>query len=126
VDKLSEHFKASEFRCHCGKCEYAKEDPPMNEGFLDNLEELRSKLGDKPMGILSGYRCKEYNKQVGGAPESQHMVLPCQCADITVKQTAPRDVADAAEELFNGLGRYTGWTHVDTRPNKSRWKGQGL
>lgn len=114
------HFRPEEFRCRCGKCPT----PEIEPGFLVKLEELRRRLDDKPVFILSGHRCQEYNRKVGGATASQHMVLPVRCADIAVRDTPPAQVAEAAEDLFTGLGRYSGWTHVDTRPTKSRWTGQ--
>jgi uncharacterized protein YcbK (DUF882 family) len=36
------------------------------------LEEIRTHF-DRPIHILSGYRCPAHNKAVGGAPDSQHM-----------------------------------------------------
>ena len=40
-------------------------------GVLDIIREHY----DKPIRILSGYRCPELNKKVGGSPISQHMAL---------------------------------------------------
>lgn len=37
------------------------------------LEEVRSLLGSAPIHILSGYRCPELNRAVGGASGSAHM-----------------------------------------------------
>jgi uncharacterized protein YcbK (DUF882 family) len=46
------------------------------------LEPLREKL-NKPIKILSGYRCEELNKAVGGVGNSKH--LKGHAADITVE-----------------------------------------
>lgn len=51
------------------------------EALVDNvLDPLREAWG-KPVIVNSGYRCKELNKAVGGAPASQH--VKGQAADIT-------------------------------------------
>jgi hypothetical protein len=41
--------------------------------------------------------------------------------DIAVKGMSPDEVADCAEKLFDGLGRYDTFTHVDSRGKKARW-----
>lgn len=78
-------------------------------------------LGNKPIIISSGYRCSAYNKRVGGAPKSQH--LYGKAADIIVKGINSSKVAEVAENVFwdGGLGRYSNFTHVDTRGSRARW-----
>jgi len=48
---------------------------------INVLQPLRDAIG-APVLVNSGYRCKELNKRVGGAENSQHMYG--QAADITV------------------------------------------
>lgn len=127
---LSQHFSSSEFRCHCRKCQM----PAIAPELLQALEQLISDMtvpatGRVTVHITSGYRCPDHNRKVGGAPNSQH----CQgiAADIVVKTPSgniipPISVYSYFDHLFpnsHGLGLYKGWTHIDTRPNRARWKG---
>lgn len=113
---LSKHFSSWEFNCknNCG----------FDEISLDTIEvlELIREYFGKPITINSGCRCPEYNKAVGGAPNSQH--LKGKAADIVVKDIESITVADYIDNMFPdslGLGRYNSFTHIDTRENKARW-----
>ena len=96
----------------------------VSQALADILENLRGHFG-KPVHINSGYRTVSYNKTISGSSStSQH----CNglAADIRVEGVSPDRVADYAEQLLGdhgGVGRYKTFTHVDTRANKSRWKG---
>lgn len=115
-NKGTRNFKTSEFRC--------KGSGQLPSGGLHNqlllkLERLRYNLGDKAVVINSGYRTPAHNKRVGGASNSQH--LYGKAADIVVRGVKPSTVYNAAIKLFNGVGRYNTFTHVDTRPNRVRF-----
>lgn len=56
------------------------------------LDPIRAKWG-KPIGVNSGYRCRELNYAVGGATNSQH--LRGEAADISAGSR------DANKELFH-------------------------
>ena len=117
-EHIGPHFKYKEFRCKCcGKLP----DQGIDPNLILKLEFLRMTLGDKQIIIRSGYRCPNHNKQVDGAPKSQH--LYGRAADIIVKGVKPSDVAKAAELVLydGGLGRYEYFTHVDSRGSKARW-----
>ena len=43
-----------------------------DEDFMGELQELRDKFG-APMHITSGFRSREHNRRIGGAPHSFHM-----------------------------------------------------
>jgi len=98
--------------------------------LLQNLQVLRDACG-KSIKIISGYRSPERNKEVGGAPMSQHMFG--NAADIQISGLKPKEMADLVEKLIKegkmkqgGLGTYPregGWIHYDTRGTKSRWNG---
>ena len=69
-----------------------------------------------------------YNEQVGGSSNSQHKLG--RAVDIIVTGVDPDDVADFAEELLKeighgGIGRYSTFTHIDTRSGEkiARWEG---
>lgn len=68
------NFTADEMRCHCG-CRRADMDP----AFMAVLQRIRRALG-LPMPVTSGFRCKDYDKRIGGAD-----VHPTgQAADIAI------------------------------------------
>lgn len=87
------------------------------------LEEVRTKLGNKPIHINSGFRTPEHNKEVGGVPNSQHLVGDA--ADIVVEGMTPKEVQASLKDWRGGLGSYSTWTHVDVSvvPPKRRWEG---
>ena len=72
------------------------------------------------------------NAAVGGAKSSQHLLG--RAADFYIEGVPVATVAAYAETLLpgrGGIGRYpkdvahpkrvTGWVHIDTRANRSRW-----
>lgn len=113
---ISEHFTRSEFECRCG-CGFATADVKL----VEILEWLRNHF-DAPIKINSACRCKIYNKSVGGAPNSKH--LEGLAADISVFGVDPEKVQDKFNEKYKdkyGLGRYSNFTHIDSRSKKARW-----
>ena len=120
---LSPHFHVREFRCKDGT-----DTVMVDEVLAVVLQCIREHFG-KAVTITSGYRTAAHNAAVGGAKSSQHLLG--RAADIRVQGVSVEDVAAYAERLmpdWGGVGRYpvkagraTGWVHVDTRANKSRW-----
>ena len=126
--KLSANFTVAEFACKDGS------DPVFVDSSLAALlQKIRDHFG-RPVVITSGYRTTEHNAAVGGSKSSQHLLG--RAADFYVEGVPVATVAAYAETLLSGrggIGRYpkdakhpkrmTGWVHIDTRTNKSRWKG---
>ena len=115
--KNVKHFKVKEFACkHCGEIK-------IDINLLIKLEELRRAIGNRPIIINSGYRCKTHNTRVGGAKNSQH--LYGKAADIRVPNMSPRTLEKFANTVFYnggvGMGGAT-IVHVDTRGYKARWR----
>lgn len=124
--QLSPAFRVREFRCRDGT-----DTVLIDEGLVVLLQCIREHFG-KPVTITSGYRTASHNAKVGGSKSSQHLLG--RAADFWVEGVPVATVAAYAEKLLpgrGGIGRYpkdaahptrkTGWVHVDTRPNKSRW-----
>lgn len=125
ADKLSPNFRVREFACKDGS------DPIfVDEELVSILQKIREHFG-KALIITSGYRTPAHNKTCGGAAYSQH--LYGRAADFKIAGVGPDTVAAYAEQLLPGrggigvyppkAGRATGWVHIDTRPEKSRWRG---
>lgn len=122
--KLSEHFNREEFDCRDGTTVPYGLMKNLSV-LIANLEVLRTRLGE-PIRVNSGYRTVKYNKSIGGAPNSQHLLS--KAADITVKSKTPKQLAAIIEKLISegkmkqgGLGLYAGFIHYDTRGRKARW-----
>ena len=70
--QLTKNFQLSEFAC--------KDGTPVPDEYLDNVKELAKELQvlrdflESPLRINSAYRTKTYNKSVGGAEKSKHLV----------------------------------------------------
>lgn len=123
--QLRPHFRVREFRCRDGS------DPVfVDDELVALLQQIRQHFGT-PLTITSGYRTPAHNKACGGAAYSQH--LYGRAADFKIAGIAPDTVAAYAETLLpnrGGIGVYppkagrpNGWVHIDTRPEKSRWRG---
>lgn len=113
---LSKNFRVREFRCQDGT------DPIFVDlELVDILQKVRDHFG-KAVTITSAFRTASHNKSVNGATYSQH--LYGRAADIKVSGVSPKDVAAYIETLLpnrGGIGVYSTWVHVDTRPVKARW-----
>ena len=123
--QLSPSFKVREFACK------GSDVVLLDEELVVLLQCIREHFG-KPVHITSGYRTAAHNRAVGGAVYSQHQYG--RAADIRVSGVPVEQLAAYAETLLpsrGGIGRYpkdakhptrkTGWVHIDTRANKSRW-----
>ena len=118
MSKASAHFKVTEFACNDGSDKILIDDK-----LVELLEFIRNYF-NAPVIITSAYRTAAYNKKVGGSPNSQH--LKGTAADIIVSGVKPAEVVKVAELFLGnsgGIGLYgiSGFTHVDTRANASRW-----
>jgi uncharacterized protein YcbK (DUF882 family) len=121
---ISKNFDRSEFRCKGEDC------APSGHGNCGQdtidyelvviLEQVREHFA-KPVVITSANRCAWYNQLIGGVSSSQHLLG--RAADIKVKSISPDTVAEFLEDKASGLGRYSTFTHIDTRENGARWSG---
>jgi len=127
--RLSPHFLFSELCCHCG-CQALE----LDELLLNSLEELRHKAG-VPVVVHCGYRCPVRNREVGGMPDSQHLLgkaADLHLADLVagapvLDERMPleqqyRLANSVAAFASGGIGVYdSDFLHVDVRGHRARW-----
>jgi len=127
--KLTPNFSLHEFSC--------RDSTVVPEEFMENVQQLaenlqvlRDEIGI-PIRVISGYRSPKYNRKIGGARRSQHMVA--KAADIIISGMSPAAVKETIECLIKcgkmhsgGLGLYTTFTHYDVRGRNARWRGKGV
>ena len=122
--KLTKNFSLEEFYCNDGT--------PVPDNLLCNVQELAENLQvlrdyfGIPITVNSGYRHEQYNKSVGGAKNSQHLLA--KAADIVIAGNTPKNVKDAIEKLIKegkmkngGIGLYSRFVHYDFRNTPARW-----
>lgn len=92
---------------------------------LKAVDHLCDRVGLPIKEIVSAYRSPEYNKAVRGKSRSYHMSN--QALDVTFCKTSPWRAANAARQLRadkvfkGGIGRYSGFIHIDTRGFNVDW-----
>jgi uncharacterized protein YcbK (DUF882 family) len=98
--------------------------------LCENLQVLRDHI-EKPIRVISGYRSPKYNRRIGGARRSQHMLA--KAADIKISGMTPSEVKQVILELIKegkmmsgGVGLYKTFTHYDVRGRNARWHGKGV
>jgi len=112
---FAKNFLYSEIACPCcGKV------TPLDPKLTYLLQSLRNKI-NRPIYILSGLRCKAYNKKINGYKYSPH--IKGKAVDISVRGMNIIDLAIVAKSVgFSrvGLYPYNHFIHIDTvRPYKS-------
>ena len=88
--------------------------------MIEFLEQLRAKAG-VPVHVNCGYRCPKHNAEVGGIPNSRHVLGTA--ADITIPQIGFDRARELVENFpFDGTGFYppldsggSWFIHVDVR-----------
>jgi hypothetical protein len=121
LGNLSTHFSKSEFKCPCQKCRHKK--VRVSCLLLFKLEMMiiiidKNIDSHKPVIVLSGNRCEEENKRVGGHPNSAHIPEPYgKAADIKVRGITPIDLGLIAEEVKGlRIGIAKTYIHIDIKP----------
>lgn len=120
----SEHLSWLELACHNAvKTPYPEEWRATRAIILAHeFEAIRAMVG-RPLVVLSGYRTPDWNRHVGGVPQSQHVqgrALDLRCPGKTVEWLENRvrlRIAVPAGSLIRGLGMYPTFVHVDVRPS---------
>lgn len=100
---LSTYFFKSELKCPCLKCKHKK--VRVSSLLLFKLEEMIIIIDEgldfhRPVIVLSGNRCIEYNREIGGYNDSAHVPNPDgEGADIKVIGIKPIDLGLIAEKV---------------------------
>lgn len=126
---LTTNISRHELECKCGKCEVTILDAEPVIGIVQDACDYFASINNTDkvtLIITSAARCYAYNREVGSTDNSQHPRARAIDFKIFInsKQVDPQLVyAHLNNEYPNslGLGNYVTFTHVDTRPNKSRW-----
>ncbi len=111
----SYYFTRKEFCCLC--CSFDTVDGEL----LRVLNDLRFSFSAQVI-INSGCRCVKHNADVGGTPESQHLLG--KAADIVVKGIPAKEIYDHLTHKYigmYGIGLYDNFVHLDVRNKKARW-----
>lgn len=112
---MSRYFSEREMACNC--CGQLPRDG-IDQKLYDVLDQIRIMVG-KPLYLNSVYRCPIHNAEVGGVPNSQHVLGTA--ADIDATDIGVDELADICEQalgLFGiegGVGRYwsQNFCHID-------------
>jgi uncharacterized protein YcbK (DUF882 family) len=132
LNQLTPHFHLTEFAqpSRHGFPRIAHPWPDLCFILAQNLEKIRTWFLGRPIRIISGYRTPEYNRKIGGARHSQHVVG--RAVDFVVRGVPAQQVHAACLRLVRegdltalGLGEYPNFTHLDIRASgrSARWRG---
>lgn len=109
----SEHFSNEEISCRC--CGQGAD--LVSDRLLELLEQLRYNTGGLPLNVSCVYRCPKHNSEVGGVPNSQH-VLGTAADVLCPDHLSMEEFKWYCENLpFDGIGVYwnSEFIHVDVR-----------
>jgi zinc D-Ala-D-Ala carboxypeptidase len=81
--------------------------------LAQQLEHIRTALGNRPINVTSGYRSRAVELRHGRAGNSRHTLG--EAADITVSGMNPDMVQRALSWWPGGLGLANTFTHIDIR-----------
>jgi len=119
--QITPHFRYDELSCKC--CNRLITDDLMYR-TMNKLERVREAIGI-PLIINSGHRCEKHNREVGGQPNSWHLRFA-----VDIRTAKPDNLHILFEaillmnydhKLFNGVGWYWSFVHLDCRPNPFTW-----
>lgn len=131
--QITPHFNIYEFRCRVNNEILINTDVIAH---IQRLEKFRQWY-KRTMIVNSGYRTLEHNKNIGGSPNSQHILsiasdinLPMgefQGFTKTRKEEFLQNIKNkwyeicAADGLGGGVGFYDVFFHLDSRRKKAFW-----
>ncbi len=119
---LAPHFKTRGSTCNCLPPRYmwSRISKPLRV-----IDSLSSRMNSPVRELLSIYRSPSYNRAVRGRSLSQHMEN--RAIDVKFSRASPSSVAANARRMRaeghfkGGVGRYSSFTHIDTRGHNADW-----
>lgn len=132
---LTKNISRYETKCHCNRCKvYIQAHEPilaMVQAACDHFAKEWS-VDKVQLELSSAARCYAYNRLPtdvdgpGSNDESQHPRCTAIDAKIFVNgtQVSPQKVYDYFDSTYPdscGVGLYSSFTHIDSRPYKARW-----
>ncbi len=121
---LTKNISRHELKCKCGECDCQSMDYETIIIVQDCCDHFAEKLGlsKVSVSISSAHRCKLHNTFVGGKDGSKH--LDAMALDFKIKGVSAKDqylyLTNKYPDRY-GIGMYSSFTHVDSRPQKARW-----
>ncbi len=91
--------------------------------IADTMQEIRELYSGRPITVTSWYRDPVSNRRVGGASQSRH--LTGGAVDFKVAGVSPSDVQSRLDGWWGtqgGLASASGFTHIDNRGYRARWR----
>ena len=111
--QITQNFNLEEFSCPC--CGFNV----INYFLVHRLQVVRDIIGI-PMHVLSGCRCQKHNNEVGGKPESQHLLG--NACDWTIEDYSMNHSSLLLHEWSGGFHFYPGDNFIHTDVGlKRRW-----
>lgn len=115
MSKYGKYITEQEASCKCG-CGLSALSPQIVETFT----KIREAVGE-PLKINSGSRCKAYNQQVGGRPQSAHTLSQdgyTHALDIATptERLKYKVIKEALRAGIRRIGIYPTFVHIDTNP----------
>lgn len=116
MPQLTLGLSTEEMACRC--CGALVCDPRLLKAY----GAFRAKLA-RPLQIVSGYRCRKHNAEVGGEPDSQHcrgkaLDIACDAVDLESDWIYHQLIAAG----FRGIGHGGGIFHIDVREAPYGWR----
>lgn len=112
--RVAEHFVLGAFQCTDGTDILL-----LHPRLVALCQAIRDRVGG-PVYVNSGFRTHAFNRQIGGAPGSKHLIGGA--GDLWSDVVTPEEIARIAERLgAGGIGRYDTFTHVDVIGRWRRW-----
>lgn len=139
--KLTENFTLEEFLCKCPRCKGKTPSKAIVANITALAKEIQKVRNEikKPIIVLSGVRCPQHNKEVGGVPGSVH--LTGSAGDLRIGGMTSKQMFELMSGLrsseakkgtkpvlnFTGVGFYPtqNFVHVDlgkTKPRPNTWE----
>ena len=119
--QLTTNFKWKDFECKCSNLSCVEQ--KISVVLIKRLQTLREIL-NTPIIVTSGYRCHTHNLKSGGVKNSTHRKgLAVDVRGFKTDKEKELWLAKA-KELFDGVGEYKNFIHLDARGYKSHFKGK--